>query len=382
MNKLRRNIKLDYVYRFISSIDITSAIWVLYLSFKGFNLVEIGLLEGIFHVTKFLLEVPTGAVADLWGRKKTLISSRILSFISCIIMIFGNSFLEIAIGFIVSSFSLALNSGSEEALVYDSLKVLGEEERYIKVNGIINVLIEIAQIFAVFIGGLLSEISFKISYLAAAVISLISLVISLGFYEVEKNKIKKQNIIKSHFKACLEIIMNEKAIMKIMIFFGILFSVETTSHFYMQEYLKIMDFSKSQIAGLFVLKGILGAIGAKYSYRVHDLLGKKGTMKYIPLITGVLLMGINIEGVIAIISFVMIGGVIGIAYPLSSNYINELIPSEQRATMISLDSMLFSILMIIIFPAVGVIAQYLSLGITFMLLGMILIVEVLIAFIL
>ncbi|MNO59622.1 Major Facilitator Superfamily protein [compost metagenome] len=141
-----------------------------------------------------------------------------------------------------------------------------------------------------------------------------------------------------------------------------------------------MDFTRSEIAGIFVIKGILSAIGSKYAYIFHDKLGKKGVMKFVSIITGILLMVMYLKGVTAIISFVLMGAMIGAAYPLSSNYINELIPSEQRATLISLDSMLFSFLMIGIFPAVGFAAQHLSMGLTFMILGFILIVEVIAAF--
>lgn len=380
MKRLEKNIKLDYVYRFISSVDITSAIWVLYLSYKGFSLTQIGLVEGIFHVAKFMFEIPTGAIADIWGRKNSLIASRVLAFLSSLIMIFGNSFGEIALGSIISAASLSLNSGSEEALVYDSLKALGKEEEYIKVNGILNFLIEVAQILAVFIGGVLSDINFQLSYGVAAIISLASLLISLGFYESNKSNLNEKDIIKIHFKECFRIIKNEKRLMKIMIYFGILFSIDTTAHFYMQEYLSSMDFTRSEIAGIFVIKGILSAIGSKYAYMFHYKLGKKGVMKFVSIITGILLMVMYLKGVTAIISFVLMGAMIGAAYPLSSNYINELIPSEQRATLISIDSMLFSFLMIGLFPAVGFAAQHLSMGLTFMILGFILIVEVIAAF--
>lgn len=68
--KLERNIKIDYVSRFLANFDFSGAIWVLYLAYKGMNLWQIGILEGIFHVVSFLSEVPSGAAADLWGRKK------------------------------------------------------------------------------------------------------------------------------------------------------------------------------------------------------------------------------------------------------------------------------------------------------------------------
>ncbi len=71
--KMKRNISISYVYNFLMRLDITSAIWVLYLAFKGMSLVEIGILESIYHITGLLCEMPTGAIADLYGKKFSII---------------------------------------------------------------------------------------------------------------------------------------------------------------------------------------------------------------------------------------------------------------------------------------------------------------------
>lgn len=41
---------------------------MIYLAGKGMSLTQLGLLETIFHITSFTMEVPTGAVADIFGR--------------------------------------------------------------------------------------------------------------------------------------------------------------------------------------------------------------------------------------------------------------------------------------------------------------------------
>ena len=53
-HKIRRNITLEYIFSFISKFSLTEAIWVLYLSYKGMSLAQIGILEGIFHITSLL----------------------------------------------------------------------------------------------------------------------------------------------------------------------------------------------------------------------------------------------------------------------------------------------------------------------------------------
>ena len=68
-NLYRRNIRVNYLYTFIMCISLTQGFWLIYLASKGMSLLQLGILEGVFHVTSFIMETPTGAVADLYGRK-------------------------------------------------------------------------------------------------------------------------------------------------------------------------------------------------------------------------------------------------------------------------------------------------------------------------
>lgn len=89
--RLKRNIPIDYLYCFLKNFDVSSAIWVLYMVYRGLPLWQVGIAEGIFHVTSLLFEVPSGAVADLAGRKRVLLWGRMMSLISTVIMLFpGN----------------------------------------------------------------------------------------------------------------------------------------------------------------------------------------------------------------------------------------------------------------------------------------------------
>lgn len=371
--RLKRNIKIDYIYKFLSSIDISSAIWVLYLAHKGMSLVEIGLLESIHHITSLVCEVPTGALADIMGRKNTIIIGRIMSAIGAILMLFCNSFLGFAIAFVISAMSYNLNSGSEEALVYDSLKVIGEEEKYLKINGNLNFIIEVAQGIAVLVGGILSDYSFVYSYVLSSIISICALGISFGFKEPEiHEEVKERVTIVGHFKSCFEVMRNNKKIIIIMMFFELIFMTGTTTHFYSQQYFSEMGYSRSLIAIIYVIASIGCAIGAKLVYKIERLL-KKAMLYIVPMVGGVWLIVLSSsKGIVSIIGFIMFSMSINILYPVSSNYINKLIPSAQRATLISVQSICFSIFMIMIFPLLGFIGQFSSLNISFIVLAVIL----------
>lgn len=121
-NKLKRNIILDYINSFITNLNMQSSVWVLYLAYCGLNLAEIGIVEGIYHATGIIFEIPSGAVADLLGRKKSMVLGRLCIAVSCVVMLFSNSFWHFALGFAIQALGNNFNSGSEEALIYDSMK--------------------------------------------------------------------------------------------------------------------------------------------------------------------------------------------------------------------------------------------------------------------
>lgn len=372
MNRLSVNIKNDYIYKFFSAFDITSAIWVLYLGFKGMTLAQIGLLEGIFHITGFISEIPTGALADLFGRKKIIIIGRITSLISAIIMLFSNSFMGFAIGFILSAWGYNLNSGSEEALIYDTLKKLDREEEFLKVNGKINLIIEVSQGLAVFIGGILSQIDFSISYITAVVIGSISLVLSTRFIEVDVISKENQSIsIINHLKQSIDIVKNNKRLLNILIFFPLIYTFSAIVYFYGQQLFNDMEYSRISISIIFLFNGIFSSLGAILSSKIYKKYKSLGwIMISISISVFTIFMGIG-KGNLSIVFFLGIGFLTSILQPISSNLINSMVESNQRATIISVESMFYSIMMIILFPICGFIGDRVYLELSFIMVGIV-----------
>jgi MFS family permease len=65
---------------------------MIYLASRGFSLLQLGVLESVFHITSFIMEVPTGAVADLWGRKASRIAGRVFFLASLFFMFYARQF--------------------------------------------------------------------------------------------------------------------------------------------------------------------------------------------------------------------------------------------------------------------------------------------------
>ncbi|BCZ44643.1 MFS transporter [Clostridium gelidum] len=373
-NKLKRNISVSYVYNFLLQLNITSAIWVLYLAFRGMSLVEIGLLESVYHITGVLFELPTGVIADVYGKKFSVIIGRIVSVISCILMIISDSFLGFAIAFCLSAASMNLNSGAAEALVYDSLKELGEEEKYKKIWGNLAFVMSIAQGLAVLLGGILADIKFLYAYILGTILQIGALIAAYSFSEppIHKEKAKDKeeekqqgNLIVNQLVTSIKVLKARRMVLYLILFSALVASVQTTVYFYSQKYFSDMGYSKTAIAIICTLSSLVDAISSKYAYRIEKLLKLKGTLIGIALVNLFSLMGLALIKNLSIVFFLVISISGGVGFIIFSDYINKRIPSEYRATILSFDSLCFSAFMIFVFPLFGLLAEKIGFSITF-----------------
>lgn len=398
--RLKRNVGLDYVHTFLSNMNMQSSIWVLYLAYCGMHLAQIGLLEGIYHATSIVCEIPSGAAADLLGRKRCMILSNICIAVSCVIMLFSKSFGCFAVSFVVQALGNNLNSGSEEALVYDSMKCLGQEEHYMGVYGRLNVLIEVAQGLATVAGGALAEFSYFWCYAACVVIAVLALLPVLwmaeptqcgeaadtageGVEDAAEGTPAQRTIretVKHHFAVSACILQKDVRIGKIIGFYSVVFAAHTLLFFYSQQYFADLGYNKVQISVIMLLVGGASCLGALVSEKMYRWFGKKCLIPETVIIAGAILCYGAEKAGVAIAALMCAGFANAALYPIQSDSLNALIPSEQRATLISVDSMCFSIVMIVLFPLAGALADRWGLKTVLLLLGVILLLFLLTVF--
>lgn len=365
--KLQKNILLDYLHTFIANLNMQSSIWVLYLAYCGMNLAQIGLLEGVYHITSMIFEIPSGAIADLLGRKKSMIVSKTCIAVSCLIMLYSRSFWLFALSFFIQALGNNFNSGSEEALVYDSMKAVGEEEKYITVNGRLNILIEVAQGIATVAGGILAEYSFFWCYFASLVIALLAFVPVMGMPEApfEKQQSDGRGIgkmLRDHFGNSIDILKKDLRILRIVVYFSAVFASQTLLFFYGQQYFSDLGYNKIYISLFLLLFSLFSCLGAYCSDKVFERFGKRIAVAASFLIA--VSIGCFVFEVVwlSVVMLSVAGFCNSLLYPIQSAVLNELIPSEQRATLISVNSMFFSIAMIVLFPVAGLLADRMGLG--------------------
>lgn len=128
----QKNTWIFYISQFLHSLIFTIPIWIAYYQ-QRITPAEISLLVSFQYIIQMILELPSGALADIIGRKNTNLVGWILGALSYLLFPLASNiyhFLFLALlGGIMDSF----RSGSEEALIYDSLKESGKEKTFDKI---------------------------------------------------------------------------------------------------------------------------------------------------------------------------------------------------------------------------------------------------------
>jgi MFS family permease len=121
--KLKTNNYILYLYAFLSKLHFFGSLCVpFYLNRLGISYALMFTIETIFSVCIFLFEIPTGIIADKFGRKISLFLGTLLFGISHLI---SGTTLNIGVfifGQIIGAIGLSLESGADKALIYENAK--------------------------------------------------------------------------------------------------------------------------------------------------------------------------------------------------------------------------------------------------------------------
>jgi len=160
----------------------------------------IGLLETIMIVTAIVSEVPTGAVADLIGKKHAIVIAFVMGALGNLVMALAPSYWILILSIVIMTIGGAFYSGSMEALVYDTLKERGEEKRYKKALAKMTTMQNLGMALAGVVGGFLYQIHVSLPFLLVAVAYVIGVVLSLYLTEpsVDSEKFSLHNFVKQN----------------------------------------------------------------------------------------------------------------------------------------------------------------------------------------
>ncbi len=354
--------KLKLIYFFKSLFFISPILTLFYFS-RGLNTFQVVSLEAALIIAVLFSEVPTGIIADKIGRKLSLSTLILLFIIGNIWTIFALSYTEFILIEILFGIGIAFGSGAVEALVYDSLKYEKREKEMSKVWGSINAYSLIARVIAVTIGGYLARShnpkTFVLLLWLFTIGAIISFIISLFIEEKKHQKEIKEVSPLILFKESTLHVLRNKSLRKIIYLSLFTIPFIHVIMFLFQPYFLVAKVPNAIWGVAMAIGTLLGALLMKYAYKIEERIGMKKTIFLTTIFPGLLYlaMAFIIGPVMSFIWYILLKGISSIRDPLFSQYMNDHIESHNRATVLSVISMIIAVYLAIMRLVLGKIAN-------------------------
>jgi MFS family permease len=176
------NILLSYGLTFIRTAVFVSGNWIFFwLRFMTYG--QLGIVDALSFGFGLIMEIPTGAISDMIGKRYTMIAGMLLVGLGFFMEGVSANMGQLVIGFWICQVGWAFMSGADDALVYDSLKEHGAEDRYARVLANGSIISTVSLIASAFIGALMYNISPGLPHTAMGVLHLVGILLAFRLVE-------------------------------------------------------------------------------------------------------------------------------------------------------------------------------------------------------
>ncbi|MFA6973816.1 MAG: MFS transporter [Parcubacteria group bacterium] len=386
----KKIVKTYVTFSFLLSLShaFFFATYQLFLASRGMNLLEINIINMFFMAGVFLLEVPTGAFADVFGRKKSIVTGCFMLSLSMLVYFFGNGFLIFVVAELIGALGLTFLSGALEAWVVDALAYHGYDGELSHVFRREVYATQLGVIFGSLLGGYLGERDLSLPWLASAIATF-----AVGFFAIFT--LKEQPIERTKFafsfapfrktiKSSISFGYQNKSVWFVVLFGMLLaISVQALNMQWPFVFQKTYGFSTAHLGWLFAAVSGITMLGGQLSkFFAERIQHEKNAIILSQGVTAVGIIGASLMfGVVPTLSMFLLHemgrGMIG---PLKQAYLNHRIPSEQRATILSFDSMIGKAGSFVGLLGSGYLAQHAGIPVTWLASGIVLAVGILVFF--
>ena len=367
----KRNISLLAGLEFTSYFGITS-FWILFFIQNGLSLLQIGLLESIFHGTSLLCEIPSGMLADRFSYKTNLYLARLSSIGSSILILFGQgNFWIYALAMMVNAWSYNFDSGTSTAFLFDSAVEAGQKDRYLQISSFLSGVAEVTRTLGTVVAGFFIHGALAWTYYIAIVLSLLSILLIFLMKEPESKSDERSHLT---LKRILEVVKQEWQEKPVLFYWMLTYQLVGTImcmfYFYYQQ--KISDLASWQVSLIMLIGSGFNLLAVYLASQIGKKWNSNQVFPILVALTGLTLLLVGLKTPFAYLSVYLLTNALYAVYqPIYYNDLQAYLPSSVRATMLSINSMMFSLSMIVIFPLTGWLIDTCGFVAVFLVLGLI-----------
>ena len=334
----KQNMKIYKLYRAVS-LDLVFfyAIEILFLSqVKNINIADIVLAKSFYAVFMVFLEIPTSIIVDRIGTKRCTILGNIFNCIFVLLIIFCDNLGMLIFAQLICGICFSLKDVSDAALIHYSIpKTNYESEIFSRLEGKAFKDYYIIDAITAILAGLLYVVNPYIPMIGSIAFTLISIMLSLGFEEMdqkpEKEKISTNKYFKE-FSDAVKFIINSQRLRSLFLYSGIAWGTFCLISTYRTSILMDIGTSEQDITIIAAVVGLASSMGSKKQDEFHNHFRNKtlSTVLYmltffilVAGLTGIFKLSYGLSIIILVISFIAIGFLQGMHSILNTRYLSN-----------------------------------------------------------
>jgi MFS family permease len=337
----KRDIRLFHVYRFLSTSYLFIPVLVLFYQQRGLDFTHITLLNTVYALTAIVFEVPTGALADRFGRRLAMVLGALLMSAGCLVNYGGHGFWTFAVGWGLLALGMTLTSGADSAYLYDLLLSAGREHEYRRFEGSATAAKLVGAALALVAGGALGALrGAGATYLATAVVCAIAAFVAFAMRERPFAREVDNGFLRGMTASARAVVVHKP--LRFAVFFSVLvFVLLRMDQYVLPPYLDASGLGVGWVGVVLAALSLVGAVGAARIDAVRRRVGEAWLVVTLPLAIALayLVLGrwFAMWGIVVMMVPALANGLFS---PFSKELLNrEIADSGQRATVLSVESM-------------------------------------------
>ncbi|WDP91666.1 MAG: MFS transporter [Desulfobacter sp.] len=349
-----KNIVRLYIIKLSKWLMLTMPILFLFYRENGLAAQELFLLKAAYSFAIVVLEVPSGYLGDVWGRKNTLILGSVLGFMGFALYCVATGFWAFFVCEIVLGAGQSFISGSDSALLYDSLQAAGNDKAYLKEEGKMISAGNFAEAIAAPLGVFIAMAGLRTPFFFQAAVAFAAVPAAMTLAEPGRNKLSGHTSFGQILKIVRFSLKDHKPLRAAILYSSLMGTATLAMAWFVQPYFAYLALPLAMYGIIIPLLNLATGAVSMRAWQVEEKLGRNGTMVFIAagISGGYLLMGIW-GGMAGLVFLFLFYGVRGVATPVLRNQINELTPSDVRATVLSVRSMIIRLAFAFLGPVLG-----------------------------
>lgn len=371
-----------YLASFLKNQSYFVPIIVLFFQDLGLSFSEIFWIFTIGSAFAFLIEVPTGVIADLYGNRRSIIFSKFTIFISFIAFGFAFNFWTLIIANLLYELGKSFRSGTETAYVYNYLEENKGAPRYtvVKVNQ--KFYARLSESLAALFGGFIAyRLGFNWVFLIAAIPALVNFIQTLSWEHLAESQEKQIKTWKNSFaftKKAFKELRGNRVVLNVIINISLFTAAFAALDKFVQPYMKNSGLDLQYFGAVYAIFLILVAFLVKYLARFEERWGEANIMNYsailalIPLI----ILATGVSSVWAIGLFFIVLMVDNFRSPVANSLFHDQVGKANRATMGSILSLVTAVNKLWVLPVIGYFADFYSMSVAILIIAIIVMLNV------